>query len=360
VLLTLKAYQQYISQAAGSNAAAAALPKRSSSHDEAAALGCILQNFLRLSAGLSSSTLISWELQYGSDTVQQVLARPDLAAALRSQGCEGHPIVLDPACPTNNVAAAVADIGRLKQLAAADLARVEGDRIALLEQQLQEQKLVVQQLRQEQQETVLKAQQEQNAAMQRQAKQLAALLLQQQILGAGACRGSLRWELSRPVGAWLPSNAAQIVAGPIEVNGVPGLFLQAVSEPYSKTAYGNDYLAGIEIQLAVDGKPNLASLAQQKLPISFQVVGRRAGCNSSSCTSITLPPADGYYHSSSEVQLEADVTGTMIGSAGVKVLLTRRQMYSLELAEYYSKNASRGTRRLEQKKNRTLKLNFVF
>jgi hypothetical protein len=147
VLLTLKAYQQYTA-AAGSALAVAAVPKPGSSCDEAAALGCILQNFLRLSAQLSSSTLISWEVQYGSDTVQQVLARPDLAAALRPQGYEGHPIVLDPACPINNVAAAVADIGRLKQLAAADLGRVEGDRIALLEQQLQEQK-----------QTALKAQQ---------------------------------------------------------------------------------------------------------------------------------------------------------------------------------------------------------
>jgi hypothetical protein len=58
VLLMHKAYQQHIAEAAGTGSANSSA---ASCHDEAVALGCILQNFLRLAAQLSSSTLLSWE-----------------------------------------------------------------------------------------------------------------------------------------------------------------------------------------------------------------------------------------------------------------------------------------------------------
>jgi hypothetical protein len=261
---------------------------------------------------------------------------------LRPKGCEGHPIILDPACPTNNVAAAVADLSRLQQLAAADLARVEGSRIAMLEQKLQEQQSALQ-----------KVQLMQNAIVQQQATQLAALLLHQRILVAGPRSGTVSWEFTMPVSAWLVSSGSQVVAGPVQT--VSGLYLQIISLPYSKTAYG-DALVGIEVQLATDSKPELRTVAELDLPIPFQVLARGAGYNNSGTTISLQPETSGYYQSGSEVQLDGDCAGTLAGSAGVRVMLSCQKLRSLYLTGSYSDDVWS----LEEKKHRTVKFSLKF
>jgi hypothetical protein len=338
VLLTLKAYQQHITAAAAVNsAAAAAVP--GSSHDEAAALGCILQNFLRLAAQLSSSSVFSWELQYSSDTVQQVLARPDLAAVLRPKGCEGHPIILDPACPTNNVAAAVADLSRLQQLAAADLAKVGGSRIALLEQQLQEQKQLVQQ----------------------QAKRFAALLLHQRMLSFQQSNASVprhaawTWpEFSMPVSAWLPGTPEQVLSTKwTDIDGAQ-LWISIVSKPYSSTAYGDDKLAGFALRLAAGGSTEMASIVEMRLAVPIAVLKG---------TTITLEsPGSSSGSSTSTIQLQNDVQGVMIGSSGVLVALDFAQLRELGLLSCFS-NIDKTIgfeNHLESKKHWTIKVVLKF
>jgi hypothetical protein len=346
VLLTLKAYQQHIAAAAGSIAAAnASVASGGSGHDEDVALGCILQNFLRLAAQLSSSSLLSWELQYDRDTVQQVLTRPDLAAALRPQGCEQHPIILDPCCPTNNVAAAVADLSRLKQLAAADLDKVEGSWIALLEQQLQR-------LQQEQQATVQKLQQEHNAAVQQHSKQLAGLLLHQRAIGCGS--QTFRWEFSMPVSKWLPGATEEVVAGPYQWGKLPGLWLQVVNKPYSVTAYGSEHLAGFDVRVAAGRSAEMASLSELNLPIPFT-----APAHSTLTLEAVKDSSRGYTTREERTcQLDAGVSGSMCGAAGALIVFKRSLLQRLDLADYAYKEYDAG--KLEQTKNRTLKIALVF
>jgi hypothetical protein len=342
VLLTLKAYQQHIAAAAAGTGSANS--SAGSGHDEAVALGCILQNFLRLAAQLSSSTLLSWEVQYDRDTVQQVLTRPELAAALRPKGCEQHPIILDPSCPTNNVAAAVADLSRLKQLAAADLDKVEGSRIALLEQQLQC-------LQQEQQATVQKLQQEHNAAVQQQSKQLAALLLHQRVIGFGSSQ-TFRWEVSMPVSKWLPGATEEVVSGPFQWNLLPDLWLQMVNKPYSATAYGSDHLAGFTVQLAAGKSPEMTSLSELKLPIPFTVLAR------STLTLEAVKDSRGYTtHSERTTQMDADAPGSINGLNGALVVFKRSSLHRLDLVHPYKEYDAT---QLEGNRNRTLKFSLEF
>jgi hypothetical protein len=236
VLLTLKAYQQHIAAAAAASSAAAgaAVPSGGSGFDEVSALGCILQNFLRLAAQLSSSTLLTWEVQCDRDTVQQVLTRPELAAGLRPKGCEQHPIVLDPFCPTYNVAAAVADLSRLKQLAAADFDKAGRGVIPNMVHQL----LYAQLAQQAAVQKPSAVQQEHNAEVERRIKMLAGPVLHYRARRFG--NEAFTYSFSMPVSKWLPGAAEEVVTefGWTEpgVGPLPGLCLQIINKPYSTTA----------------------------------------------------------------------------------------------------------------------------
>jgi hypothetical protein len=282
--------QQQQQAAAGTSSATSSAGSR---HDEAAVLGCITQNFLRHAAQLSSSTMLSWEVQYDRDTVQHVLTRPDLAAGLRPKGWEQHPIILDPCCPTNNVAAAVADLSRLKQLAAADLNKVEGSRIALLEQQLQR-------WQQAQLATVQKTAtgaQCSSAATVKAAGSAAASpachwIWQQSNLQVGVQYASqqVAARCDRRGCVWALS-VAQVPAWPVAADGE----LRQCLKHYSATAYGTDYLAGfaVQLQLAAGKTPERTSLSELELPIPFTVLAR---------STLTLEPcktAEGTSHTAS-------------------------------------------------------------
>mmetsp|Transcript_28943 Transcript_28943/g.63813 ORF Transcript_28943/g.63813 Transcript_28943/m.63813 type:complete len:314 (+) Transcript_28943:407-1348(+) len=61
-------------------------------------------NFLKLTSGLSPSTLEYWEVYYQREAVMQVLSDSSAHAVLRPPGFEHYPLILDPANITNNVA----------------------------------------------------------------------------------------------------------------------------------------------------------------------------------------------------------------------------------------------------------------
>jgi hypothetical protein len=101
-LLVLKAFQE---SQASPVAMAASNTHLQDCPSAPAALDTVLLNFLKLTAGLNSNTVISWDDFYSPDIVQQVLASPAYAPMLRPSGRKAHPIVLNPTNPTHNVAA---------------------------------------------------------------------------------------------------------------------------------------------------------------------------------------------------------------------------------------------------------------
>lgn len=117
-LLVLEAYTDYLESATADTLS------HGKRMDTTVALDAVLLRFLKLVSNLSESERYyrDWRYQYGA--VGHVIDSTALAAALRPEGCEAHPIVLDPADPTNNVAAAL-DAEQLAEFIAAAKAALQ-------------------------------------------------------------------------------------------------------------------------------------------------------------------------------------------------------------------------------------------
>ena len=85
------------------------------------------------------NTVLIANASLGCLPFSQVLLNPSYMKLLRpSEELSHHPIILDPANPLNNVAAAVADLSTLQQLAEKELDKINSDRIFRMEQQMQQ------------------------------------------------------------------------------------------------------------------------------------------------------------------------------------------------------------------------------
>jgi hypothetical protein len=71
--------------------------------------------FLETAASLSPATFISWDALYTKDAAQAFMQSPEGVKDLLPRG--PHPVVMDPANPTNNVAACLWDVRPLRELA---------------------------------------------------------------------------------------------------------------------------------------------------------------------------------------------------------------------------------------------------
>eukprot|EP00195_Chlamydomonas_chlamydogama_P015458 CAMPEP_0202898532 /NCGR_PEP_ID=MMETSP1392-20130828/7028_1 /ASSEMBLY_ACC=CAM_ASM_000868 /TAXON_ID=225041 /ORGANISM="Chlamydomonas chlamydogama, Strain SAG 11-48b" /LENGTH=476 /DNA_ID=CAMNT_0049584489 /DNA_START=315 /DNA_END=1745 /DNA_ORIENTATION=- len=120
LLIGLKAFQATSVPGAGSE-----------QHMEAA-----MHRFLEMVASLSASTLLYMDVYYSKEIVYRALADPDAQAMLRPPGFEEHPIVLDPANPTCNLALGTPDLNLLKAVAQRELQQVPGAMTALQQQQV--------------------------------------------------------------------------------------------------------------------------------------------------------------------------------------------------------------------------------
>jgi len=251
---------------------------------------------------------LTWELHYSRELVQQVLTRPDLAAMLRPKGCEAHPLVLDPANPTNNVAAAVCSLDRLRQLAAADLSSIEGDLIMQLQQQVDklctghQAELEAQRVKTEQ------LQQEQSSFR-------SAMLMQQRILGA-AGSGSYSCKVEMPVKAWLPSSASVVKEA---TWNSPPITLQVCSLPAVQDK--GHMWAGIELRLAA-ANPGLTALIRWEFPVPITVLSNSTvalKCHGTACYS----PYSREFGSSTK--------GVLEGTTGLKVWLNDHVLRTIGL-----------------------------
>lgn len=291
-------------------------------HDQAAVVEHIMVKLLRLAAGLSSSTLLFWEVHFSSEVVQQMLARPDWATVLRPKGCELHPLVLDLANPTNNVAAAVPAIDRLRQLAAADLCSVEGDAIMQLQQQLREFNIQLCGTRNQLQKMEDRLDTEVVYA----AETRGALVVHQQIL----CRKPIcNWSFEFPATDWLPDSKSKHIAGPQIIDKVSGLSLEFFSQPLE---YNSDQpWAGISFKFAATGAYKLQKLVDLLLPVPIKI------CSSSKVTLSPTRSTQGYgYYRDTTFKKDTDDKGILQGSSSYFFWLGRAALARMQLLDSYN------------------------
>jgi hypothetical protein len=286
-LLVLRAFQTCLGASGpGSNSIL--------SGDQPAALDAVLQSFLHLAAGLPTLGVVSWEYLYSQGTVQQAMLRPELAAVLRPAGFEGHPIVLDPADPTNNVTLALSQDG-LTMLAAAARSAASTP-VTLLKQ--------IDSLQQ----------------------QLEALRLQQQMLlfGGGT------WELTQhpSVSNWLPlvREPAQGLATLTDTDA-PGLSMRLFPVPLQHALSTNSNLMGVELRLSEE--TGLLK-ALSTLPIPVTLCRGSQFIVQSRASSVGVPTGR-KFATVDCIELDSNISGKLGIESGVKWVLSRDQLHKLGL-----------------------------
>lgn len=281
------------------------------SADQPAALDAILQSFLQLAAGLPTLGMVSWEYMYTQGTVQQTMLRPDLAAILRPAGFEGHPVVLDPADPTNNVALALSQEGLAMLAAAASTPVTLLTQMSSLQQEV---------------ESLRKQQSSQKDSMQ---QLVEAMRLQQNIVMFAGGTWSLK-DIS--VSNWLPLGGKQTKALTIlTADSVPGLVISIFAVPVQHSDSKDDGLMGVELRLG-ESTPALKALAGLQLPIPVALCsGSRITVQSRA--SIMLTDCS-YFATRDELLLgpfEKAISGSLKVGSGIRWMLSRSQLISLGL-----------------------------
>jgi len=297
-LLVLHAYQEYM--------ASAAKGLQHAGSSDAAALEAILRSFLELTARLPGSGVISigsW--LYNADTALQVVARPDLAQVLRPPGFEQHPIVLDPADPTHNVAAAVTRQGldRLADSARAALGdgSVELAGLAMQVPQIQQ--------------------------------QIDAMCLHHRIL----TEGGGTWDLiPKPVSSWLP-NTGMVAISTLTQDAMEDFKMHLLVRPLRAEGTSDESLMGIELRLA-SNVPLLKTLSRMPLPISLTIrqgssIEVSSRMSKERITSWLKPRGKRLEEFASQkvIVLERDIVGKLTTGAGPSWMLSREQLYTLGL-----------------------------
>lgn len=308
-VLVLHAFEDYMTAAA---AAATASSISSQDPSDAAALEGILHSFLRLAARLPDSDVISagrisacsW--LYNEEAALQIIMRPEFARVLRPRGCEHHPIVLDPADPTHNVAAAVTELG-IEVLAGSAQAQLAFRDLKLAGWRSKPPRARIQQ-------------------------QIDALCLHQRIL---ADAGDVQWDIT-PRGAdlWLPFADVRVMAN-LTHKDVPDLVLHLLTRPMRDYDHDPDrasgtkaLMMGVELRLANSHVvyPLLRTLSELPPPLRVTI------CKGSSVEFIRRPrdsmspfgSSSGSFASPEVIVLESDIVGKLGADAGPSWMLSRQ------------------------------------